>query len=96
MSLWLASSARFHPIIQQILADDDQAPPKQRHTCRRIFERLHDEHGYAGGYDAVRRYVGKTKRQHVETFIPLTRDPGQRLKRILATFTLIFPRGVSR
>ena len=24
----------FHPIIQQILADDEQAPPKQRHTCR--------------------------------------------------------------
>jgi transposase len=70
----------FHPIIQQILADDEQAPPKQRHTYRRIFERLRDEHGYAGGYDAVRRYVGKTERQHVETFIPLARDPGQRLE----------------
>jgi transposase len=70
----------FHPIIQQILADDEQAPPKQRHTFRRIFERLRDEHGYGGGYDAVRRYVGKTRRQHVETFIPLARDPGQRLE----------------
>ena len=38
----------FHPIIQQILADDEQAPPKQRHTFRRIFERLRDEHGYGG------------------------------------------------
>lgn len=70
----------FHPIIQQILADDEQAPPKQRHTCRRIFERLRDEHGFKGGYDAVRRYVGKTRRQHVETFIPLSHDPGQRLE----------------
>ena len=63
----------FHAIIQQILADDEQAPPKQRHTFRRIFERLRDEHGYTGGYDAVRRYVSKHRRQHVETFIPLTR-----------------------
>src|SRR5580704_6948179 len=53
----------FHAIIQQILADDEQAPPKQRHTFRRIFERLRDEHGYTGGYDAVRRYVSKHRRQ---------------------------------
>jgi len=83
----------FHPIIQQILADDDQAPPKQRHTFRRIFERLRDEHGYAGGYDAVRRYVGKTKRQHVETFIPLTRDPGQRLEADFGHIYVDFPDG---
>jgi len=83
----------FHPIIQQILADDEQAPPKQRHTFRRIFERLRDEHGYAGGYDAVRRYVGKTKRQHVETFIPLTRDPGQRLEADFGHIYVDFPDG---
>lgn len=70
----------FYPIIQQILADDEQAPPKQRHTFQRLFERLRDEHGYSGGYDAVRRYIGKTQRQHVETFIPLSHDPGQRLE----------------
>jgi hypothetical protein len=31
--------------IEAILADDKEAPPKQRHTARRIFERLRDEHG---------------------------------------------------
>src|SRR6476646_1596132 len=36
-------------IIDQILAADRSAPPKQRHTAKRIFERLHAEHGYAGG-----------------------------------------------
>ena len=34
----------FLPIIHQILEDDKQAPRKQRHTAKRIFERLRDEH----------------------------------------------------
>jgi transposase len=83
----------FYQIIQQILADDEQAPPKQRHTCQRIFERLRDEHGYRGGYDAVRRYVGKTQRQHVETFIPLSHDPGQRLEADFGHIYVDFPDG---
>ena len=32
------------PIIHQILLDDLKAPKKQRHTARRIFQRLRDEH----------------------------------------------------
>jgi transposase len=83
----------FYPIIRQILADDEQAPPKQRHTFRRIFERLRDEHGYKGGYDAVRRYAGKHQRRHVETFIPLTRDPGQRLEADFGHIYVDFPQG---
>ena len=83
----------FYPIIQQILADDEQAPPKQRHTCQRIFERLRDERGYRGGYDAVRRYIGKTRRQHVETFIPLSHDPGQRLEADFGHIYVDFPDG---
>ena len=83
----------FYPFIQQILADDEQAPPKQRHTFRRIFERLRDEQGYTGGYDAVRRFVGKQRRQHVETFIPLTRDPGQRLEADFGHIYIDFPQG---
>jgi hypothetical protein len=35
-------------VVDAILEDDKEAPPKQRHTARRIFERLRDEHGYAG------------------------------------------------
>ena len=47
----------FKPIIDQILADDEQAPPKQRHTAMQVFRRLRDEQGYLGGYDQVRRYI---------------------------------------
>jgi len=39
----------FLPVIRQILEDDAKAPSKQRHTARRIFQRLRDEHGYTGG-----------------------------------------------
>ena len=45
---------RFHDVIDQILVDDEQAPPKQRHTAMQVFRRLVSEQGYRGGYDAVR------------------------------------------
>src|SRR5258707_197912 len=38
----------FQAIIDQILVDDDDAPPKQRHTAMQVFRRLRDEHGYPG------------------------------------------------
>ena len=45
------------PVIDAILEADKTAPPKQRHTALRIFERLKAEHGYAGGYTGVKDYV---------------------------------------
>ncbi len=53
----------FKPIIDEILAADEQAPRKQRHTAMQIFRRLRDEHGYGGGYDQVRRHVAKQRRR---------------------------------
>ena len=47
----------FVGIIDQILEDDKGRPAKQRHTSKRIFERLRDEHGYAGGLTIVKDYV---------------------------------------
>jgi hypothetical protein len=37
------------PVIEAILEAARTAPAKQRHTAKRIFERLRDEHGYGGG-----------------------------------------------
>ena len=37
------------PVIDWILEADGAAPVKQRHSAKRIFERLRDEHGYGGG-----------------------------------------------
>jgi len=45
------------PVIDAILEADRGAPAKQRHTAKRIFERLRAEYGYAGGYTVVKDYV---------------------------------------
>ena len=38
----------FTGIIDSILVEDEGHPRKQRHTSKRIFERLRDEHGSGG------------------------------------------------
>jgi transposase len=48
-------------VIDAILQQDKQRPRKQRHTAKRIFERLRTEHGYAGGYTIVKDYVRAAK-----------------------------------
>src|SRR3954452_5859588 len=67
----------FLPVIHQILQDDKKAPRKQRHTARRIFERLRDEHGYPGGLTAVKGAVRARRREHTEVFVPLAHPPGE-------------------
>ena len=44
-------------VIDRILEDDLNRPRKQRHTAKRIFERLRDEYGFDGGYTTVKDYV---------------------------------------
>ena len=48
---------QFVPIIHEILKQDQQAPKKQRHTAKRIFERLRDEYGYEGKLTIVKDAV---------------------------------------
>jgi hypothetical protein len=52
----------FLPVIHQILEGDRKAPRKQRHTARRVFERLRDEYGYKGGLTAVKAAVAAWSR----------------------------------
>jgi hypothetical protein len=65
------------PVIEAILSADVTAPPKQRHTAQRIFERLKTEHGFAGGYTVVQDYVRIAKGRSRGTFVPLAHPPGQ-------------------
>jgi transposase len=83
----------FHAVIDAILAEDERAPPKQRHTATQVFRRLRDEHGYKGGYDQVRRYIQRQRRDRRETFIPLAHDPGQRLEADFGHIHVDFPEG---
>jgi transposase len=67
----------FIEVIDEILEQDKKAPPKQRHTAKRIFERLRDEHGYTGGYLVVSRYVGLHRLHSSEVFVPLSQPCGE-------------------
>src|SRR5271155_949420 len=95
-----SSRDRFAPllgpveaVIDQILIDDESAPPKQRHTAAQVFRRLRDEHGYRGGYAQVQRYLLKHRRRHRETFIPLGHLPGRRLEADFGHIHVDFPDG---
>jgi len=64
-------------VIDAILADDKQRPVKQRHTAKRILDRLKDEYGFTGGYTIVKDYVRGEQVRSREMFIPLTHAPGE-------------------
>lgn len=51
----------WKPIIDGWLEEDARAPRKQRHTARRVFQRLVDEHGAQISETTVRRYVAQAK-----------------------------------
>jgi len=67
----------FLPVIHAILEADRQAPKEQRHTARRIFDRLREEHGYTGCESIVRMAVAQWKRTSAEVFVPLAHPPGE-------------------
>ena len=66
----------FTGVIDTILENDLRLPRKQRHTAQRIFQRLRDEHGFAGGYTIVKDYVREHRRRSREMFVPLSHSPG--------------------
>ena len=66
----------FLPVIEEILEADKTAPAKQRHTAKRIFERLRDEYGYEGGITQVTETVAQARRHGKEVFVPLVHRPG--------------------
>ena len=66
----------FVGIIDQILEDDSKRLKKQRHTSKRIFERLRDEYGFAGGITIVKDYIFAARQRQREMFVPLSHPPG--------------------
>src|SRR3954469_13878548 len=83
----------FQAVIDQVLRDDLDAPPKQRHTAAQLFRRLQDEHGYPGSYPTVRRYVPAHPPRTRPRFIPLARPPGRRLEADFGHIHVDFPDG---
>jgi len=83
----------FRVFVDAILAEDDTAPRKQRHTATQVFRRLVAEHAYTGGYDQVRRYLQQRRQDRRETFIPLEHRPGVRAEADFGHIHVDFPDG---
>lgn len=66
----------FTGIIDSILESDRLVHRKQRHTAKRIHERLRDEYGFQGGYTTIKDYVRSHRRTNREVFVPLSHAPG--------------------
>jgi transposase len=62
--------------IQQILKEDQAMPRKQRHTAKRIWERLRAD-GFTGGYTVVKDAVRELTQKNQEVFVPLVHRPGE-------------------
>ena len=52
---------RYEPIVRDWLTQDLEAPRKQRHTARRVWQRLVDEHGAELAESTVRPHVARLK-----------------------------------
>lgn len=83
----------FRVFVEAILAEDETAPRKQRHTATQVYRRLVAEHSYTGGYDQVRRYLKQRRLDRRETFIPLEHRPGVRAEADFGHIQVDFPDG---
>jgi transposase len=70
----------YRPLIDEWLRADREAPRKQRHTAKRVWQRLLDEHGAEVSERQVRRYVRVRRRELGEpvdeVFVPQVHEPG--------------------
>jgi transposase len=64
-------------MIDAMQEEDQRRPAKQRHTAKRIFERLREEHGFTGGYTIVKDYVRSAALRGREMFVPLVHPAGE-------------------
>jgi len=72
--------------IDEILQEDVAAPGKQRHTAKRVFERLRDEHDAQVSYSTVVKYVHRRRAEisaarrredaSVDGYVPQAKEPG--------------------
>ena len=65
------------PVVERWLEEDRARPRKQRHTARRIYQRLREEHGFSGGESTVRQWVREQRQTSLgRVTLPLAHDPG--------------------
>jgi transposase len=90
----------FVPLIKQWLKEDQDRPRKQRHTARRIWQRLTKEHECAAAESSVRGLVGQIKRElgsgGREVFVPQEYAPGEEAEVDFYEAEVMFPDGPRR
>lgn len=89
---------RWKPLIDSWLEADKAAPRKQRHTARRVWQRLVEEHGAVVGESSVRRYVASVRAaQEVpvsEVMVPQTHPLGEEAEVDFGTISVVLGGGL--
>jgi transposase len=67
----------FVGVIDAMVEADKLRPAKQRHTARRVWERLKEEHQFTGGYTIVKDYLRSAELRSREMFVPLVHPAGE-------------------
>lgn len=67
----------YKPLIDQLLAENERLPRKQRYTGHKIYQKIEAE-GYLGSESNVRHYIARRRqeRKRRPVYIPLEFDPG--------------------
>src|SRR5690554_3770003 len=60
--------------------DEREGVKKQKHTAKRIYDRLVEEKGFTGGESTVRAKVKELKGTLPKVFVPLAFSPGEALQ----------------
>ncbi len=81
------------PLVDAILAADETAPRKQRHTASQIDRRLVAEYAYTGSYGLIQRYLKERRLDRRDTFVPLDHRPGHRCEADFGHIPVDFPDG---
>lgn len=64
--------------IKSCLEEDEmENVKKQKHTARRIYDRLVDEQDFKGGESTIRQVVAELRQKTAKAFIPLSYEPGE-------------------
>ena len=66
----------FVSTIEHWLEEDLKVPRKQRHTAKRVLDRLRDERGFTGGYTIIKDYMRERDQRRQEVFVPLAHPLG--------------------
>lgn len=69
----------FVPFIEEMLDEDAHCYHKQRHTAKKVNERLRDEHGWKGSYSTVQRrvrYIKALRKSASDQYNDLEWPPG--------------------